>query len=80
MGKAKLCGLDKQLIDVTSLGESVSSTAAMPYWPHWRASMTPNEIAHLRADFLAFTEYMFQARKGVPMMRAKHQGPDLHRT
>ena len=35
--------------------------------------MTPNEIAHLRADFLAFTEYMFQARKGVPMMRAKHQ-------
>lgn len=24
MGKAKLCGLDKQLIDVTSLGESVS--------------------------------------------------------
>ena len=35
--------------------------------------MTPSEIANLRSDFLAFTDYMFKARKGVPMMRAYHQ-------
>lgn len=35
--------------------------------------LTIDQIAHLRADFLAFVEYMFKARKGYPMMRAEHQ-------
>ena len=35
--------------------------------------MSPNEIADLRTDLLAFTDHMMLARKGKPMRRNYHQ-------
>lgn len=35
--------------------------------------MTPERIATIRTDLLAYNEYIFQARKGAPMRRNQHQ-------
>lgn len=35
--------------------------------------MTPDQIAHLRSDLLAYAQYMFKARKGTELKHNKHQ-------
>ena len=35
--------------------------------------LTADRIAELRSDFYEFHKYMFEARKGIPIIETQHQ-------